>query len=81
MNVFYFGNTLNYAGLLMLCALGSAFAIKNGQMNLGGEGQVYAGGFVSAVLLNFFSGTAFFENADGLILGLKSFSALFSAIL
>ncbi len=77
MNVFYFGNTLNYAGLLMLCALGSAFAIKNGQMNLGGEGQVYAGGFVSAVLLNFFSGTAFFENADGLILGLKSFSALF----
>ncbi len=53
MNLFYVGNTLNYAGLLMVCALGSVFALKNGQMNLGGEGQVYAGGFITAIFLNF----------------------------
>lgn len=63
MNLFYFGNLLNYSGLLMVCALGAVFALRNGQMNLGGEGQVYSGGFISAVTLNFFG--KIFSDAGG----------------
>ncbi len=51
-SAYYFGNMLNTAAFLMLAGCGSAISIKGGNMNLGGEGQVYAGGFAGCVLLN-----------------------------
>ena len=51
-SAYYFGNMLNTAAFLMLAGCGSALSIKGGVMNLGGEGQVYAGGFVGCIVLN-----------------------------
>lgn len=55
MNLYYFGSALNLASLYMFCGLGDAIIIKSGKFNLGGEGQVYAGGFVAGILLAKFS--------------------------
>ncbi len=51
-SVWYTGRMLNTATLLLLPALGALLSLLAGQLNLGGEGQVYAGGFVTAVFLN-----------------------------
>lgn len=51
MNLYYFGSALNLASLYIFCGLGDAIIIKSGRFNLGGEGQVYAGGVVSGILL------------------------------
>ncbi len=51
-SAYYFGTMLNTAAFFMLAGCGSALAIKGGVMNLGGEGQVYAGGFVGCAVLN-----------------------------
>lgn len=51
-SAYYFGNMLNTAAFLMLAGAGSALSIKGGTMNLGGEGQIYAGGFVGCIVLN-----------------------------
>lgn len=51
-SVWYTGRMLNTASLLLLPALGALLALHAGELNLGGEGQVYAGGFVTAVFLN-----------------------------
>lgn len=51
MNLYYFGSAFNLASLYMLAGLGACVAIKSGEFNLGGEGQIYAGGFVAAVVL------------------------------
>lgn len=48
---YYFGAMLNTAAFLMTAGSGASLAMKSGNMNLGGEGQVYAGGFVSALIL------------------------------
>lgn len=53
MTLYFFGNMLNYASLLMIASSGAAFALKNGQVNLGGEGQIYLGGFAGAIFINF----------------------------
>lgn len=53
MNLYFFGNMLNYASLLMIASSGAAFALRNGQVNLGGEGQIYLGGFAGAIFINF----------------------------
>ena len=50
-SAYYFGTTLNTAAFLMTAGCGAALAIKSGNMNLGGEGQIYAGGFVAALVL------------------------------
>jgi len=50
-STYYFGCMLNTAGLLLLSAMGADLAIQSGSMNLGGEGQVYAGGFLAAMVL------------------------------
>lgn len=42
---------LNSACLLMLAGIGACFANKSGHMNLGGEGQIYLGGYVAALIL------------------------------
>jgi len=56
MNVFYLGSAINLASLYMTAGLGAAMSVKSGQINLGGEGQVYAGGFLAALLLTKFFG-------------------------
>ena len=51
-NTYYFGNMLSYAALLMTAGCGAAFANKGGALNLGGEGQIYMGGFTGCLVLN-----------------------------
>lgn len=51
MNLYYLGSALNLSGLYMIAGSGALISIKSGDFNLGGEGQIYLGGFVSAVLL------------------------------
>ena len=52
-SAFYAGNWLNTATLLLAAALGAYTSITAGSINLGGEGQVYAGGFVAALVLGY----------------------------
>ena len=51
MNVYYLGSALNLSSLYMIAGAGALISIKSGDFNLGGEGQIYLGGFVSAVIL------------------------------
>ena len=43
---------LNSATFLMTAGLGSAISVKSGNMNLGGEGQIYLGGFLAGFFLS-----------------------------
>jgi simple sugar transport system permease protein len=53
-NIYSFGNMLNSAVPLIFGALGLSILMKTGNLNLGGEGQVYLGGFCAvAVALAF----------------------------
>ncbi len=49
---YYTGSFLNTAVLLLCAGMGSAISLYSGNLNLGGEAQVYLGGFVTAVLLS-----------------------------
>ena len=51
MNPYYFGMALNLSSLYMIAGLGAAVSIKSGALNLGGEGQIYLGGFTTALIL------------------------------
>lgn len=51
MNLYYFGSALNLSSLYMIAGLGAALSIKSGSFNLGGEGQIYLGGFTAALIL------------------------------
>ena len=51
MNLYYLGSALNLSALYMIAGSGAAVSIKSGELNLGGEGQIYLGGFVCAVVL------------------------------
>lgn len=55
---YYFGEFLSIAGFLMLAGTGACVSLKGGHMNLGGEGQIYLGGFVGCMLLNTIKGPA-----------------------
>ncbi len=46
---------LNYASSLLIASLGMAIAFNIGFFNLGGEGQIYFGGFIAAIFLSIFS--------------------------
>lgn len=46
-NTFYFGNMLDQASLILLCAIGFILPSKAGFFNLGGEGQTYLASFVA----------------------------------
>jgi simple sugar transport system permease protein len=48
-NVYYFGNMINSAIPLMFGGLGMCIALQGNTFNLGGEGQVYVGGFVTTI--------------------------------
>ncbi len=60
-NKYYLGNMLNASIPLMLTGLGISFAFRSSMFNLGGEGQVYAGGLAAtAVCLAMPAAGAFF---------------------
>jgi len=48
-NMYYFGNMLNTAIPLIFGGLGFSLAMRAGNFNLGGEGQLYSGAFVATV--------------------------------
>jgi simple sugar transport system permease protein len=48
-NAYYFGNMLNGAVPLIFGGLGVSVAMRSGNLNLGGEGQIYSGALVTAV--------------------------------
>jgi ABC-type uncharacterized transport system permease subunit len=50
MNSYYIGNMLNSAVPLVFTGLGIAVAFKSSVFNLGGEGQVYAGGLAATAV-------------------------------
>jgi len=54
-NLFSFGNMLNAAIPLIIGALGVTIAMKAGNFNLGGEGQVYLGAFCAVAASLFLS--------------------------
>jgi simple sugar transport system permease protein len=57
-NIYNFGNMLNASVPLIIGALGIIIAMKAGSLNLGGEGQVYLGAFVSTITAIYLSGSA-----------------------
>lgn len=48
---FYIGNSFNTFFLFLLSGLAALFPLITGSINIGGEGQVYTGGLLTAVLL------------------------------
>lgn len=50
-SVYYGGAVLNTMSMLAIAGLGASVALVAGEYNLGGEGQIYAGGFVAAIVL------------------------------
>lgn len=51
MNSYFVGSILNLATLYMISGVGVLICLKAGYMNLGGEGQIYLGGFITAIIL------------------------------
>jgi len=49
-SVYHFGNMLNSAVPLILGGLGVSIAMQTGNLNLGGEGQIYSGAFVATIV-------------------------------
>ena len=49
---YYIGTMLNMVSLLTWAALGASASIISGNFNLGGEGQIYISGCITAILLN-----------------------------
>lgn len=49
-NYYGFGNTLTKMAPLLLASLGILVALKAGQFNIGGEGQIYLGGLGAAIV-------------------------------
>lgn len=80
---YYFGNFLNTAAFLMLAGTGAAISITSGNMNLGGEGQIYIGGFTGCIILNFVKGPSLLVFLLALIASILSgaFLACISALL
>jgi simple sugar transport system permease protein len=48
-NAYYFGNMINGAIPLIFGGLGVSVALRGGRLNLGGEGQIYSGAFVTLI--------------------------------
>ena len=75
-STYYFGSMLNTAAFFMLAGTGSAVSIKSGNMNLGGEGQVYLGGFIACLALNALQLPAALSLLIALLLSLLSGAAM-----
>lgn len=74
---YFFGNFLNNAMPLILTGLGALTAFKAGCFNLGGEGQIYTGAVLTAILLTF-TGE---ESSPWLILPIGLLASLVPALL
>lgn len=48
---YWLGTWLSTASLYIISANGASFCIKSGNFNLGGEGQIYLGGFITTLIL------------------------------
>jgi len=68
-NLYNFGNMLNSATPFIFGALGIIIAMKAGSLNLGGEGQVYLGAFVTTVCALSLSVFGFFGAFAAAIIG------------
>ncbi|MDR1446421.1 MAG: ABC transporter permease [Treponema sp.] len=55
-NTYYTGNLINSAIPLIFGGLGISIALRGGNFNLGGEGQIYAGAFAATISALAFSG-------------------------
>ena len=53
--MYYFGLMLSLSAIYMLAGAGAAFSLKAGRINLAGEGLIYLGGFLCAILLDLFA--------------------------
>ncbi len=53
--MYYFGLMLAMAAIYMLAGLGATLSLKTRQINLAGEGLIYAGGFITGLLLDYFA--------------------------
>lgn len=53
--MYYFGLMLSMAAIYMLAGLGATLSLKTRHINLAGEGLIYAGGFITAILLDLFA--------------------------
>lgn len=51
-NYYFLKTVLGLTSIYLVCGLGNSITMKSGDMNLGGEGQIYAGGFIAALFLN-----------------------------
>ncbi|NCB01216.1 MAG: ABC transporter permease [Spirochaetia bacterium] len=49
-SLYTFGNMINQAVPLMIGGLGVSLAFRAGNMNIGGEGQVYVGAFIATIV-------------------------------
>lgn len=52
--MYYFGLMLSLSTIYMFAGAGAAFSLKTGRINLAGEGLIYLGGFLTAILLDCF---------------------------
>ena len=78
-NLFHFGNMLNAAVPLIIGSLGIIIAMKAGSLNLGGEGQVYLGAFISTITALSLSNAFLGLSAIAVIIAIIS-GSLFSAV-
>ena len=69
LNVYSFGNMLNSAIPLILGGLGVSVAMQTGNLNLGGEGQIYSGAFISTITALALSPLGFFGGFLALLAG------------
>ena len=53
--MYYFGLMLSLSAIYMLAGTGAAICLKAGRINLAGEGLIYLGGFLCAILLDAFA--------------------------
>ncbi|MDR2965935.1 MAG: ABC transporter permease [Treponema sp.] len=71
-----FGNMLNAAIPLIFGGLGISIAMKAGHLNLGGEGQVYLGAFVTTAVCLSLSGFGAFGSIIAVIIGMSASAAM-----
>ena len=79
MNVYHLGQALNLSALYMIAGSGALISIKSGDFNLGGEGQIYLGGFVCAVVLAKLGEAGVLVNGGACPAGLALLVALLAA--
>lgn len=69
--MYYLGLTLSVSVIYMLAGLGASVTLKTGHINLAGEGLIYAGGFLCAIILDSFAKVkvpAFFAVSGAMLL-------------